>query len=214
MRYKITGGRYGGEVAIGRVSDEFFENYGGMESDELVEKILEIEETDEMDGRCWWDIDDVEHINAAYSDGGFVVYPINENGDEDWDNEIRCDGNHLYGREAYSYTGEEDHVQGQLASPVLSFHSFEKGGFGDYYVETEEPFNPEKLFYSTVETDVGEFIDEVYYDQQQLEADYDYADTTGKGYYASCGLLVEKWHDKRENFTPEYVKELFEEWVD
>ena len=210
MKYKIELGRYGGEVAIGKVSQEFFENYGGLSGDDLVEKVLEIEETDEMDGRCWWDVDDIEHINSALADGGFFVYPMKED-EPDYDNEIKCEGNHLYGREVYSYKGDEEYLAEQTTTPILTFHSFEKGGFGEYYFETDEPFDPEKLFYSAVETDVGEFIDEVYYDKQQLEADYDYADTTGKGYYASCGLMVEKWHDKRETYTAEYVKELFEE---
>jgi hypothetical protein len=146
MKYKIALGRYGGEVAIGRVSQEFFDTYGGLESDELVEAVLEVEETDIMDEKPWYDIDDIEHINSAYADGGFFVYPMEEDG-PDYDNEIRCEGNHLYGREVYSYTGSEDYLTEQTTTPMLTFHSFEKGGFGEYYFETDEPFDPEKLFY-------------------------------------------------------------------
>jgi hypothetical protein len=43
-----------------------------------------------------------------------------------------------------------------------------------------------------------ELIENVYYDKQELEANYDYNDTTGKGYYAEVGWLNMKWHDSDE----------------
>jgi hypothetical protein len=42
---------------------------------------------------------------------------------------------------------------------------------------------------------MGEFIDSVWYDKKELETDYDYNDTTGKGYYAGIGYMNTKWHD-------------------
>ena len=37
---------------------------------------------------------------------------------------------------------------------------------------------------------MGEFIDSAWYDEKELETDYDYTDSMGKGYYA-CSRLHE-----------------------
>ena len=51
-----------------------------------------------------------------------------------------------------------------------------------------------------VETNVGEFIDKVYYDKVELDAEYDQNDTTGKSYHAEVGWLNKKWHDSEADY--------------
>lgn len=209
-KFVITGGRYGGECVVGRISEELYETIKDLDEEELCERIYEIEESDLMDNRPWYEVDDFEHINAAYADGGFFVCEIKD-GEADFDTEIKCDGVCILGREAYSYHNENLDLTDKVKTPILTFHSAEKGSFGEYYVELEGDFNPDLLQYTIVETDVGEFIDEVYYDQKQLEADYDYADTTGKGTYAATGIMVEDWWDSKDKYTEEVMAE---HWAD
>ena len=45
------------------------------------------------------------------------------------------------------------------------------------------------------ETDLGEIVETVWYNGKEVHLEYDYNDTTGKGYYASVGYLNKKWHD-------------------
>ena len=77
----------------------------------------------------------------------------------------------------------------------MLFHSSEKGGFASWFVESDEPFDPNKLVFSIVETHLGEFIEDVWYDKQLIEANYDYNDTTGKSYEAAVGWITNKWRD-------------------
>ena len=60
---------------------------------------------------------------------------------------------------------------------------------------------------------MGEFIDTVWYDKKELETDYDYIDTTCKGYYAGVGYMNTKWHDKGEKYI-EGCKSLEMYWED
>ena len=154
-----------------------------------------------------WECDDIEHINSAYADSGFFVTEVtNEESKYDYSETetpleaVGC----LYGREAYSMgtlPDDEDIKDDDNYVPTLAFHSGEKGGFGCWFVETDgEPFDKYKFTYGIIETDMGEFIDSVWYDKKELECDYDYNDTTGKGYYAGVGYMNTKWHDKGEKY--------------
>jgi hypothetical protein len=154
-----------------------------------------------------WECDDIEHINSAYADSGFFVTEVtNEESKYDYSETetpleaVGC----LYGREAYSMgtlPDDEDIQDDDNYVPTLAFHSGEKGGFGCWFVETDgEPFDKYKFTYGIIETDMGEFIDSVWYDKKELETDYDYNDTTGKGYYAGVGYMNTKWHDKGEKY--------------
>jgi hypothetical protein len=97
--------------------------------------------------------------------------------------------------------------------PVLLFHSGEKGTFATWFVETEgEDFVQYKLGYGSVETNVGEFIDRVYYDKVELDENYDYCDSTGKGYYASVGWLNTKWHDSHDKYSEDNLDPMY--WDD
>ena len=221
-RFRIEAGRYGGELAIGEINPDFVEYWLDKEGDEadLIDHVNSYEWDDESgrdmeapeigeDFNAWFDTDDVEHVNGAYSDGQWVAYEVPADGsdDYDFDNDRTFEATHLFSREAY-HNNEvpESHEDDVIA--VLAFHSGEKGNFGCWFVETEgEDFDPDKICFSSVETTIADIVERVWYNKEELDCEYDYADTTGKGYYASVGFLNKKWHDKYDLYTDEYLEE-------
>ena len=228
-RYRIEGGRYGGELVFGEVNPAFASHYAGSDEQELIDAVLEADNggyygdepedalldpdvppSPACDGEDFymWENDGFEHLNSPYSDGGFTVYEVPADGSEDWDYEKEVyegDGIFVYGREGALFGTDEPEIineedeEGNKYVPVLAFHSSEKGGFGCWFVDTDEPFDEFKLGYGVVETNLCELIDAVYYDKQELDCNYDYNDTTGKSYGADVGWLNIKWHDSQEN---------------
>jgi hypothetical protein len=231
--FRIEAGRYGGETVIGKVDKEFVDYF--LEVDEESDLIEHVTSYDWDDGQpdenapipkedyYMWECDDIEHINSAYADSGFFVTEVTGlDSKHDYSETetpleaVMC----LYGREAYSMgtlPDDEDIKDDDNYVPTLAFHSGEKGGFGCWFVETDgEPFDKYKFTYGIIETDMGEFIDSVWYDKKELECDYDYNDTTGKGYYAGVGYMNTKWHDKGEKYIEgcEYLEQYWEEFDD
>jgi len=213
-RFKIYTGRYGGELTIGRISQELFDNLKYADEDVIIENF------DGWDSDlAWHDIDDIEHITGPFADNEYDVFEVNSE-DEEIAEVGRFRYNGLYAREAYLYdiSAHAARPEGAPApitpelQPVLHFFSEEKGGFGEVYIETEGDFDPAKLCIGTVETDLAEIIDEYYYDGKQVEPDLDFCDTVGKGYYAKVGAMNMEWHDNRSNYGPdsEFVKEALE----
>jgi len=225
-RYRIEGGRYGGEVVVGEVTNDFAVKAQTFDEDELVEFLTSIddedyEEVDESEEHpdpeqvplpkedyYMWECDDVEHLNGPYSDGGFFVYevPVDKSDDMDYEKEVfNGEGGIVYGREGGIFGKEEmsrePDENGNRYIPVLAFHSSEKGTFGCWYLDTDEPFDIQRLAYGVVETNVAELVDRVYYDKEELDTDYDYNDTSGKGYYADVGWLNTKWHDAHHDYN-------------
>jgi hypothetical protein len=208
-RYRIDAGRYGAEVVVGEVSQEFFDKFNEEEEDDLIEVLMEEEELE----RGWFDNDDKEHINAAYSDGEISIYSVPADGSDDWEGELALSfpatgQDQLYSREAFSI--DEDFIDGDCV-PIVSCCSSEKGSFGAWFIDTNKPFVQAKLVLGLLETDVGEFIDDVFYDKVQLECNYDYTDTMGKGFYARLGMMKPMWHDEKERYSTAHLKELFSE---
>ena len=225
-RFRIEGGRYGGELVMGEVNPAFASYYANGDESELVDAVLEADQNSwssdeepedallDPDGPPspaiddyfnMWENDELEHLNNAYADGGFTVYEVPADGSDDWnyDNEVyEGEAIHVYGREGGYISNEEPDVineedeDGNKYVPVLLFHSSEKGQFAVWFVETDgEDFDEFKLGYGVCETNLGEFIDRVYYNKVELEENYDYNDTTGKSYGADVGWLNIKWHD-------------------
>ena len=87
-----------------------------------------------------------------------------------------------------------------------------KRRLSSYYIETDgEDFDPKKLTSRSVETYLGDILENVWYDKQEVEANFDYNDTTGKGYHASVGYMNKKWHDDPATFVAnidEYYQEV------
>jgi len=42
----------------------------------------------------------------------------------------------------------------------------------------------------------GDFVEDLWYDKELLEANYDFNDTTGKSYEAAVGWITDKWRDE------------------
>ena len=225
FRYRIEAGSYGGELAIGEVSKAFVDYWQKEDQEDLIEAVTDFEEfydEDEVDTdeildpdsppqleNYWHDIDDLEHLNGSYADGHWTVYKVPADGSDDWDyDEEVWDGepNHLYGRECYMSDEIQEEYKEETV-PVLAFHSSEKGSFACWLLDTDEEFDPEKLAFGSVETDLAELVDAVYYNKEQLEENYDYNDTRGKAYYAQVGFVNRKWHDKQDSYTPEQLEE-------
>jgi len=166
-RFRIEGGRYGGELVLGEVNPAFASYYADKQ-DEVVEAVLEAEDwepDEEADSDTlldpegiphpaipgedfyMWENDGFEHINSAYADGGFFVYEVPADGSDDYDHEKEVyegEGILVYGREGgYFATDDEPELINEEDEdknkyvPVLAFHSSEKGGFGCWFVETD-----------------------------------------------------------------------------
>lgn len=214
-RFRIDAGRYGGETVVGEVSREFVDFFIDRDESDLIETVQSFEwgeEENELGApipkegfNAWYECDNFEHVNNAYADGTWTVSEVPGDGSDDyaWDeNEQTFEAYHLYGREAYHDDKEPEVTEWQTQEdvdnyvPVLSWHSAEKGGFANWFVETDgEDFDPKKLAFSSVEMSLCEIVENVWYDKVELEANYDFNDTTGKGYYASVGYFNPKAHD-------------------
>lgn len=191
----------------------------------------------------WFEVDDLEHVNGPFEDNEFTVTEIQLHEDAEyvdgllqWKEGVDHDysvrmyeevteigeekrynyESYIYGREAYSNETELTEESDEY-TPILTFFSSEKGGFGEVYVETDgEDFDPELLQIGTVETDQATIIEAYWYDRRALQVDFDHADTNGKGYYASVGFMKNEWHDKQDRYVSydmsetEAVKEAFE----
>jgi len=210
MRYfRVYTGRYGGELTVGKISDEEFERFNGEDSETIIEEFSDWDRE-----TPWHEIDDLEHLNAPYSDCDYYVQE--ETADGDWIGPQLgpFQYNHLYGREVYCspWNGKDPEEEArQEKVNVLQFFSEEKGGFGDLLIETEEDFDPSKLRIGVAETELAMLIDSYYYNKVQIEPDYDSCDTIGKGYHAFIGTMYTKWHDRIEDIDFEEAFEYMDE---
>ena len=189
-----------------------FDDWGG---DEEIDENAEHDDPEQIpaprEDYYMWECDDIEHINSAYGDSELTVFEVPADGENDYDyeNEIGSfSAIHMYGREGGYFSNEEPNVvnedddEGNHYVPVLAFHSCEKGTFASYFVETDgEDFDQYKLGMGIVETNLGEFIDRVYYNKVELDAEYEQNDSTGKSYHAEVGWLNKKWHDSDDKYN-------------
>ena len=228
--FRIEFGSMGGELVIGKVDEQFVENWTGKSSDELVEYLHNwdfrdtSQPSDEFNPlpkenfNAWNELDDIEHANNCYSDAGIFVNEVKEDDLYSRDNEQKINGYHLYDREAYfdeiSKSELEENLKENIQEldsyvPVIIFMSSEKGELGCYFVETDgEDFDPKKLAYSTLETNLTSLIDKVWYNKKELDINFDNSGSTGKGSYARVGYMNTKWHDKDK--SEEDLKEAWD----
>ena len=166
-RFRIEGGRYGGELVLGTVNPACASHYANKQ-DEVVDAVLETDDwTNDANNEpedalqdpnvppvpnlpgedfYMWENDDIEHINGAYADGGFFVYEVPADGSDDYDYEKEVyegEGILVYSREGGYFSTEEPELvneedeEGNKYVPVLMFHSSEKGGFACWFLETD-----------------------------------------------------------------------------
>ena len=197
-KFKITAVGYGGEYAIctkdvGFVDDwsEMIENGDSSEHD-LVQEVKD----------TFYDEADIEHGYGMYSDGLFTLCEIKDGEEEEIRDDLSIST--FMSREAYITDS------GNGSVPVLLFHGSEKGIFASWEVETDgEDLDLQKLVISEVETDVGGFVQDLYYDGQLLEIDSDCVDTREKSFTAKVGWINPEWHENKETFNEESAKECW-----
>ena len=231
-KYFLRGSNYGGEMTIGTVTPEFVTYWQGRDENELLDHLMALEsgeDAGEEEGfdpdspdilpeseyyNSWYDIEDIHHQTA--SNGTEVMaFPCTtgEHGEPnyEWEDRIDIEPYQLYGRECYTQEepadGEEDD-----SVPVLVFYSSEKGDFGGWTLELsdDEEFNKDLITVSIVETDHGEMIERLWYNKTEIEKEYDWCDSRGKGYYASVSWFNKRWEDQPMAEDSDEWKEAWE----
>lgn len=191
-KFKIVAAGYGGEFAMCTKDADFVKEWENSEEFDLVDEVRD----------TYPDEADLEHHYGMYADSNFTVYEIKEEEEIEISDEVEVHS--FMSREAYTTDSDSGSV------PVLIFHSSEKGVFSSWQFEAEE-FDSQKLTASVVETDMGEFIQDVYYNGKKIEPNYDCIETRGKGYSAKVGWINPDWHEKKETFdNEELLKESWE----
>lgn len=257
--YKIYTGRYGGELTVGTINEDFAEYWAPIvEEDGDSDLIATLHSYNWDDGDedgvhkqspapaddfVMWECDDLEHLNGPFADNKYTVHEITLHADAEYvdgmlqwkegvdhDYTVRMydetedevgtfDYNALYSRECYSSYNNASEAAEVDGIPVLNFFSSEKGSFGEVIIETLEDFDPELLLVGQVETDLATIIEQYWYNRVALQVDFDGADSTGKGYYASVGFANPAWHDKPDQYISydmsetAYVKEAFDDYL-
>ena len=223
-RYRIDTGRYGGELTIGKITQEFLEFYQNHDDpDELIAYLddPQDESTPFANGEyhnSWFEFSDIMHLSGPYADNDYSVWRLDEEGNE-VEEVGRYDYDILYGQECYV---SEDNDQKEAYdgtplewTPTLSCHSSEKGGFGSIELELEGEFDPEKFAVSIVESNLCSLVNSYYYDGEELEVNWDWADSMGKAFYSEVGYanqyIESHYNEQTQKWLEESVREHFEQ---
>ena len=195
-KFRIEGGTIGGEFVIGTVSVDFVKYWQEREG-ELIEHLESIYHGKEGDANSppmcdgknfpWNECDDIEHIlsqRISFSRNSSVSSIDTE--DLFKVTEIITDINEkqvysgspfrVYGREIYTSQINIDDENPDDDVSLLIFHRHEKGDLASWLVET----------------DVGEFVDTVYYDKKELIIDGG-GDSQSKHCVAQVGVIPSRW---------------------
>jgi len=222
-RFRIDTGAYGGELVVGTVDEEFVKHFVEEGEGELIDHLHSLEWDEDVnkdlpkpfeDFYCWNETDDIEHCNGPYSDTEWYWTEVPADESDDWNDDV--DGKefkpwHLYDRETYHDDNDEAKEKHKV-TPVLVYHTGEKGGFGSWFVETEgEDFDPLQVSYSTVATNVAEIVEDVWYSKEQLDHNMDWCDTRGKGDDVKVGWMNVDWHDTLDKIDMNEMWEGFED---
>lgn len=223
--YRIDGGRYGGELVLGTCSHAFVEYWVNKDQNDLLTHINGVEFEDEEDidpdsppmnddgeTYSWYEYEDLEHLNSCFADSDFTITEVDpESLEEIEGTQLELDGlPSLYNREGGYLSSEYE--EGML--PALCFFSSEKGSFGSYLLELPEGEELEvrKLGVGLVETELCDLIDGVFYDGYELDADYDWAESIGKGYYCAVGWYNPEWREGLDKYQVD--SKMFNEYLE
>jgi hypothetical protein len=200
-KYKIRGGRYGGEFVILKKDEEFFEEWQSRfeyeDDDDVNEELIELLR-DEVSHE-----ESIEQIYNVYADSVFHIYKIEENGEET--HIETCGIDSFVSREAYTQEDKEE-----KSFPVAVYHSSEKGDFKNWDLELDGEIDITKLGTAVVETSCGEFVENLYYDGDLLEDES--GDTWGNYEEVFVCWFNPECHEKYSIFTEEYVKQAWQEF--
>ena len=229
--YNIRGYRYGGEITIGQVTEEFYNYWAGSDEEEFTNYILDawednededIPEMTENGDHYWHDIDDILHFYGSHASSTVTLIDTETGEEEEVEHQF------LWGREGGFFDEEEpdwDNLHQDINQedyvPVVACMSEEKGGLATWVLELEEgeEFDEKKLSAGILETNFGEFIEKLYYNGKELEDDGG-GSTNGKGFTVKLGWFNTKWVDSLDQYAEgseglnEALKELEEqlEW--
>jgi len=204
--FRVTLAGYGGEFTMGQVSEEFYERWKDTDDDEQTlgdfindvdwEEGLEQYNSPDMTehgNNSWHEFDELSHNYGCYSDSWYYVEEVDapEHNAKILSNEERYEINAMIGYERYTCFSED-----YVTVPVLMCHSGEKGQFGHIFVETDgDDFDPQKMSFLAVESDMCELVEGALYDGRQLDIEYDWCDTVGKSFFCELGRVNLDWLD-------------------
>lgn len=226
--FRVDTSNGGGELVIGTVNEDFVEHFIDKSENDLMTYVLEAEdiEPEDLEGPeicdefyTWSETDDIEHLYGVYANTEWSWMEVTgTEGRDSYDDEYegeKFEPLHLHDREAYHEDNDERKEEYDVV-PCLLYHTMEKGGMGNFFIETDgEDFDPNKFCYSTVATNVAEIVDEVWYDKQLIDCDQSWCDTRSKGDYVQVGYFNKDWHDTREQRqSDEYLWELYDENIE
>ena len=166
--YKISLGGRGSECFIFPIDETQYQKLlnGDVESDKMeLDDILETIEVEDI-------FDSEISVLGAY-DTEYYITVSDENGDEIWNSE----------------TESIDHdntqwVDVDIEGDYLVIEDYSKGNFFNFYVETEDDFNPNKIgFIITEVADSRDIITSIKYDNEDLSDTKEYDDYWSKGFY-------------------------------
>ena len=193
----------GAELVIGTVSVEFVKYW--QERDGLIEHLESIVDGKEEDANSppmrdgknfpWNECDDIEHIFSSSVSDTEDLFKVTEIITDINEKQVYSGSPfQVYGREIYTSQINKDNENPDHDVSLLIVLKEEEGDFGSWLVETDgEDFNPKKLAYGVLETDVGEFLDSVFYDKKELVAD-DVGGTQATGHFEShVGVIKSSW---------------------
>ena len=225
--FRVDTSIHGGELVIGTVNEEFVQHFIDEDESELMTYVLEAEdiEPEDLEGpECdefytWSETDDIEHLYGVYANTEWSWMEVTgTEGRDSYDDEYegeKFEPLHLHDREAY-HSDTDEHKEKYDVVPCLLYHTMEKGGMGNFFIETDgEDFDPNKFCYSTVATNVAEIVDQVWYDKQLIDCDMQWCDTRSKGDYVQVGWFNKDWHDTREQRLADgYMWESYDENIE
>jgi len=197
----------------------------------------------------WFSYDDCCSTYSPYVDNGYDVYELNphpdtefKDGDFIWkkgkevprdsenpfkdtrfeyvdSNPLRIDGSYVTNREAYMSDEKEEYYPDRC----VAFKAMEKGDWGHLFIELDisEEFNPLLFQYTVLETDMGEFAENFFYDrkplihhagspdQKSMDCWFGYIDFEGSCQSHDHYSIYQ--HDENGNEHPR-LKMAFDEW--
>jgi hypothetical protein len=183
--YKLEIYGYGGEIVMGKISQQAYEYWTDNE-DDLSEFACAWDESDfEIPEEAkiftageWHDCDDILHENGVEMSGLCSVTVYDENDNEVWTHNLEPSDLDEDGIDAEET--EETYVD-NLANGTCIFigQSTEKGCFADVEIALTQPFDPSKLKFNYHDVDGWCICTSIEYNGADLEND-GYS-TTGKG---------------------------------
>ena len=184
---EITLSGYGGEMVMGRISEEAYDYWEGRDdlSDFVYDWDGEFEDVPADARFCtdgaWHDVDDLCHETGCEASDAcsITVYDLLEQKDL-WESNLDLDNLANKGVDTSSHSHSRPNETEPTGTCVFMGHSFEKGTFFSGTIRITEPFDPKKLAISWHDCDGWRLITGVEYDGEDVEG-FDGYSTTGKG---------------------------------